>query len=359
MPVPPITRMRGRVIAMALSGLALAAGAGTAAAAPSPGAGAELPANAFTSWCATSAPCTYGIAPGSSLRALRDGRVAWAGVDEELTPAQRRAAGGPVAYYPVATSGIVVATNVPGIKGQRLSLTGGAIAGIFSGAITNWNAAAIRASNGHVSLPRDLPITLCVPGVASGESLDFTQYLSRVSPRFRTAIGTSSLPKWKGRVILLEDTVQVAECMEGNPGSISFLTMGDAVREGLGQQMVAVGKREKVTYRRAKGGDLTRTEYAFVRPTDESLRTAARDAARRTRADLTLDTHRVVAKGAYPLTVEAYAVVRSDVRMSPATRKSLRYFLSPKGQARLQGLGYVSIPASLAAKARAQLAAAR
>lgn len=359
MSVHPITRMRGRAIAMALSGLALAAGAGTAVAAPSPGAGAELPANAFTSWCATSAPCTYRIGPASSLTGLRDGRVAWAGVDEELTPAQRRAAGGPVAYYPTVVTGLVVATNVPGVKGQRLSLTGGAIAGIFSGAITNWNAGAIRASNHDVSLPRDLPITLCVPGVSSAESLDFTQYLSRVSPRFRATIGTSALPKWKGRAILLEDTVQVAECMEGNPGAISFLTMGDAVREGLGQQMVAVGKREKVTYRRAKGGTLTRTEYVFVRPTDEAIRTAAQDAARRTRADLTLDTERVSAKGAYPLTVEGYAVVRSDLMMSPATRKSLRYFLSPRGQARLQGLGYVSIPAGLAAKARAQLAAAR
>lgn len=358
MPMPAFTRTRGRVLAGAISGLALAVGAGSAAAAPSPGSGAELPASAFTAWCST-APCTYGVAPASSLGALRDGRAAWVGVDEELTPGQRRAAGGPVAYYPTMVTGIVVTTNVPGVKGQRLSLTGGAIAGIFSGAITNWNAGAIRASNGDVSLPRDLPITLCVPGVASGESLDFTQYLSRVSPRFRSAIGSTARPKWRGRVILLEDTVQVAECMEGNAGSISFLTMGDAVREGLGQQMVAVGKKEKVTYRRAKGGDLTRTEYVFVRPTEKAIRTAAQDAARRTRGDLTLDTERVTAKGAYPLTVEAYAVVRSDVRMGPATRKSLRYFLSPKGQARLQGLGYVSIPAGLAAKARAQLAAAR
>ena len=57
--------------------------------------------------------------------------------------------------------------------------------------------------------------------------------------------------------------------------------------------------------------------------------------------------------------IEAYAVVRKDRKMSAATRKTLAYFLSPKAQAMLPGLGYAPLPKSQLAQARQQLKTAR
>jgi len=52
-------------------------------------------------------------------------------------------------------------------------------------------------------------------------------------------------------------------------------------------------------------------------------------------------------------------VVRKQPKMSASTRATLKYFLSDGAQRRLPGLGYAPVPATLLAKARARLKAAR
>jgi ABC-type phosphate transport system substrate-binding protein len=96
-----------------------------------------------------------------------------------------------------------------------------------------------------------------------------------------------------------------------------------------------------------------------MHPTTEDIQAAGHFASTRIARDLTIDVTNSEAKGAYPVVVVGYTIVRSDRRMKAQTRKTLRYFLSDAAQARLTGLSYAPLPESLRSRARAQLAAAR
>lgn len=340
--------------------MATAVTAGAIAATMANGAGAELPAAAYQAWCSTSKLCTYRIADSSGISDLRTGRATWVGEDEELTPSEARLAGGPIAYYPTLLSGIAVATNLPGIEGHNVDLTGETLGEIFAGRITNWNATRIRATNLRHHMPTNLPITLCVPRKASGESWDMSEYLGKVSPTFRTRVGGPSLkPKWKGNVVRVNHVTEVGECMMAHEGGITFLPLADAMREGLVHDLVAVGKKEKVVYNVGKGKKKTVVKHVFIHPTEDAIQAAGHFAATQEKSDLTVDLTNSAAPGAYPITIEAYAIVRKDRPMSAATRKTIAYFLSDSAQRMLPGLGYAPLPASQLAQARQQLAAAK
>ena len=351
-------RIRKAVLATTAAAGMLAGGA--LAATMANGAGAELPAAAYQAWCAKSQLCTYRIADSSGIDDLKTGRATWVGEDEELTASEARAAGGPIAYYPTLLSGIAVATNIPGIEGHSVDLTGEVLGDIFSGAITNWNSPRIRAANLRHHMPRNLPITLCVPRKASGESWDMSEYLAKVSPTFKRRVGGESLtPKWKGNVVRTNHVSEVGECMMGHEGAITFLPVADAMREGLVHDVVAVGKREKITYSAGKGKTKTVVRHVFIHPTEGAIQKAGHFAATQEKSDLTVDLTNSAAPGAYPITIEAYAIVRKDRKMTAATRKTIAYFLSDEAQAMLPGLGYAPLPKSQLAQAKRQLAAAK
>lgn len=350
----------GGMGAAVIAGL-LAVGGGAAASAVADGAGAEMPAAAYQAWCTASKLCTYSIRDsGVGIEGLKTGAADWVGVDEPLSPNQVRAAGGPVAYYPAMLEGIAVAAHLPGIDGHDLDLRGITLGEIFSGVVTNWNDKRIRATNARHPMPKDLPITLCVPARPSGTSWDFSHYLAKVSGEFRERVGTASmLPRWRApKIIRTPHVTEVGQCVESHAGAITFLPFSDAMRENLAHDIVAVGKREAVTVRTRKGTNVVQKEV-FMHPTTGDIQAAGHFAASRIGRDLTIDITNSKAKGAYPITVVTYTIVRKDKRMAPATRKTLRYFLSDDAQRMLTGLGYAPLPKSLLTRARAQLAAAR
>lgn len=345
---------------VAVSALIGAVALPAAAAPASRGAGAELPARAFQAWCSASSLCTYVPTGDAGASSLRRGGARWAGADDRFTRAQARRAGGPVAYYPMMLGGIAVAVNVPGIQGHNIDLRGTTIAEIFSGAIRNWNDKRIRQTNLHHPLPRNLPITLCVPARPSGESWDFSEYLARVSAIFRRQVGGASpRPKWRAaKIVRTPRMTAVGECMQANRGAITFLPISDAMREGLTSHVVAVGKRERVTHGKGVAAR-TVVRNVFTHPTGTAIAKAGRMSTARATSAPTLNLLNSPVRGAYPITTEAYAVTRSDRPINRLTLRTLRYFLSPAAQRRLQGLGYAPLPANLATATRARLAAAR
>lgn len=350
---------RGGVGAAIAAGLLAIGGAGVASAIAD-GAGAEMPAAAYQAWCTTSKLCTYSVRDtGVGIEDLKTGAAEWAGVDEPLSPNQVRAAGGPVAYYPAMLEGIAVAVHLPGLDGHDVDLRGITLGEIFSGVITNWNDRRIRATNARHPMPRNLPITLCVPARPSGTSWDFSHYLGKVSGEFRERVGPASmLPRWRApKIVRTAHVTEVGQCVESHAGAITFLPFSDAMRENLAHDIAAVGKREAVTVQGRKGARVVQKEV-FMHPTTGDIQAAGHFAASRIGRDLTIDLTNSRAKGAYPITVVTYTIVRKDKRMTAGTRKTLRYFLSDQAQQMLTGLGYAPLPPSLLSRARAQLAAA-
>ena len=80
--------------------------------------------------------------------------------------------------------------NVPGAP-VHLNLDGQVIAKIFIGEITNWNDPAIKKLNPGANLP-DLKITPIFRSDGSGTTYNFTDYLSAVSPAWKSKVGNST-----------------------------------------------------------------------------------------------------------------------------------------------------------------------
>ena len=80
--------------------------------------------------------------------------------------------------------------NLPGVP-NNLRLTGPIIANIYLGKITQWNDPAIKKINPGVKLP-DTKITVVWRSDGSGTTYNFVDYLSSVSPAFKSKVGVST-----------------------------------------------------------------------------------------------------------------------------------------------------------------------
>jgi len=91
---------------------------------------------------------------------------------------------------PWALGATAVIYNIPGAP-VHMRLSGPVLASIFLGQITNWNAPAIAKLNPGAKLP-DLKITPVFRSDGSGTTYNFTDYLSKISPQWKSKVGNST-----------------------------------------------------------------------------------------------------------------------------------------------------------------------
>lgn len=129
---------------------------------------------------------------GEGITAISHGSGDFALGEVPLTPQQRSKAG--LIEVPAVVIGIVPIYNIPGVQSE-LRFSGEVLADIFLGKIKRWNAPALAKLNPGVSLP-DVPIKVVNRPAGKGSNYIFTEFLSKVSPKFRSEIGVSASPKW-------------------------------------------------------------------------------------------------------------------------------------------------------------------
>ena len=133
------------------------------------------------------------VGSGAGIAAITSSQVDFGASDAPLSPDQRAACKGCV-QIPWALSATSVDYNVPGAP-THVRLDGKTIANIFLGKITNWNDPAIKALNKGWN-PPDLKITPIFRSDGSGTTYNFTDYLSSVSPDWKSKVGTSTAVQW-------------------------------------------------------------------------------------------------------------------------------------------------------------------
>ena len=159
------------------------------------GTGATFPFPLISKWIpavdnALGIKVTYSATgSGAGIAQITARTVDFGASDAPLSPDQLDACKGCV-VIPWALAGMSVPYNIPGLNG-RLRLNGTVLANIFLGSITNWNAAAIKALNPKLSLP-DLKITPVYRSDGSGSTYAFTDYLSAVSPQWKSKVGRNT-----------------------------------------------------------------------------------------------------------------------------------------------------------------------
>jgi phosphate transport system substrate-binding protein len=129
------------------------------------------------------------VGSGAGIAAISSRQVDFGASDAPLSPDQATACKSCV-QIPWALSATSIAYNVPGAP-VHLNLSGPVIANIFLGNITNWNDAAIKTLNPGANLP-DLKITPIFRSDGSGTTYNFTDFLSAVSPVWKTKVGNST-----------------------------------------------------------------------------------------------------------------------------------------------------------------------
>ncbi len=108
--------------------------------------------------------------------------------DENLAKAPRK-----LLHIPTVAGADVVSYNVPGLT--SLKLDGPTLADIFLGKITKWNDPKIAGQNAGVKLPaQDIIVVHRSDG--SGTTYIFVDYLSHVSPEWKTKVGTNTSVSW-------------------------------------------------------------------------------------------------------------------------------------------------------------------
>jgi phosphate ABC transporter phosphate-binding protein len=127
-----------------------------------------------------------------------------------------------VVQIPWALAATVIAYNVPGIPNE-LKLTGPLLAEIYMGKITTWNNPKIAALNPGIPLP-EMKITPVYRTDGSGDTYAFTNYLSHVSPEWKSSIGTGTQVKFPVG-IGGKGNSGVGGALSATPGSIAYIAI--------------------------------------------------------------------------------------------------------------------------------------
>lgn len=113
----------------------------------------------------------------------------------------------------------------------ELNFTPEALAGIFLGSISRWNAPELRKPNPGVALP-DAAIVVVHRSDGSGTSYVWADYLAKVSLQWKLTVGVGTAVSWPVGMGGKHNE-GVAETIEKTPHSIGYLELGYAIRNHI------------------------------------------------------------------------------------------------------------------------------
>jgi phosphate transport system substrate-binding protein len=329
-----------------------AAGAAPAAASTAPsdaqltGAGATFPAPIYQKWFSDYAAKTgvkinyQPIGSGGGIRQLSEQTVDFGASDAPMTDDEMsKAKGGPVQHIPTVLGAVCVTYNLPEVT-KTLNLTGDVIADIFLGKITKWNDSRIAALNKGVTLPnRDLVVVHRSEG--SGTSYIFTDYLSTVSPSWKTSPGKGKDVNWPTG-LGAKGNDGVTGQVKQTPGAIGYVELAYARQNKLPTAAV----------RNAAG--------QFVAPSIEAVTAAAAGALQKLPATSDYRLSIVNAAGAqsYPISSFTWILVYKTQPNADKGKKVLDFlkWALHDGEQSAASLDYAPLPPSFVTRLDSTLA---
>jgi phosphate transport system substrate-binding protein len=215
------------------------------------GSGSSVPAPLYNRWAQEYAKRNHNlqmrylpVGTGEGITQIPRAASDFGAGEAQLTEKERKDGG--LFELPVVLIGIVPIYNLPNVP-DDLRLSGEVLAGIFLGEIKTWNAPQITKLNPDLTLP-GLPIQVVNRPAGKGSNYVFTDFLSKVSSKFRTQVGISSSPKWPVGVPT-DHSSDMADKVKNTPGSIGYVEYQYAVKNNIPQAQVlnAAGKFVKAS----------------------------------------------------------------------------------------------------------------
>jgi len=242
--------------------LAAAAFATSAVAADITGAGATFPYPIYAKWAdaykkATGNGLNYqSIGSGGGIKQIRSKTVDFGASDKPLKADELEKDG--MIQFPAIMGGVVPVVNVPGVGPGGLKLSGETVADIYLGKIKKWNDPAIKGLNPGVALP-DSAITVVHRSDGSGTTFLFTNYLSKVSPEWKSKVGENTSVSWPAGI--------------GGKGNEGVAAQVQRLKGSIGYVEYAYAKQNKMAHAQLKN-----RAGSFVQPNEKAFKAAAANA---------------------------------------------------------------------------------
>ena len=312
---------------------ALLHSSGTATAAESNGSGSSFVNPILSKWAAAYAAKTgnkinyVSNGSGAGIQQVKAGAVDFGASDMPLKPDELAKAG--LGQFPLVIGAVVPVVNLEGIAPGKLRFTGTVLAGIFMGKIKNWNDPALKALNPDLQLPA-APITVVHRTDGSGTTFNFANYLSKVSPEWKSTMGEAVSLDWPVGVGG-KDNEGVAAYVGMSKNTISYVEYAYAVRN-------------KLTY-----GLVQNRAGRFVQPEAKSFRAAADGADWGSAKDFYRIMTDAAGEDAYPITATSFILMPKKPKDQVKSRTAVDFFKwsLENGADDAAALDYVTLPASL------------
>lgn len=267
-----------------------------------------------------------GIGSGGGVRNLRDKIVDFAGSDAFLSD-KEMAEMAPVVHIPTCMGAVVLAYNLDGVNGLKLS--GEIIADIFAGDIKMWNDERLAALNPGVELPAEAIIPV-YRSDGSGTTFVFTDYLTKVSPTWASEYGMGKSVNFP-----------TGQAAKGNPGVAGVIKQ---TKNTIGYVGSEYAFAQGIPY-----ASIENLHGEFIQPSSATISAAASgEIPADTRCSITNSD----AVGAYPISTFTWMIIYKEQNYSDRTKEQaeatldlLRYILSDEAQNMTSEVHYAPLPA--------------
>jgi phosphate transport system substrate-binding protein len=270
------------------------------------------------------------IGSGGGIAQIKAATVDFGASDAPLKAEDLKAGG--LGQFPSVIGGIVPVINVEGIETGKLELSGKVLADIFQGTIKKWNDPAIAALNKGLKLP-ETNITVVHRSDGSGTSFNFTNYLSKVSPDWKSAIGEGSSVQWPAGV-----------GGKGNEGVAAYVKQ---IKGSIGYVEFAYAKTNNIAYAK-----LENSAGKVVEPSAKAFAAAAATAKWEDAQDFNLIMTNAPGADAWPITATTWIIMYKEPKNAEKSAAAFDFFKwsLEKGQAQAESLDYVPLPKELVSK---------
>ena len=296
------------------------------------GAGATFPYPIYSKWFDEYAKVDpsvrfnyQSIGSGGGQKQILAQTVDFGASDGPMSGDNLAKAPGKLLHIPTVAGADAVAYNLPG--NPALKLDADAIAGIFLGQIKKWNDPKITALNPGATLP-DQEILVVHRSDGSGTTYIWTDYLSKISPEWKTKVGTNTSVNWPTG-IGGKGNEGVAGQIKQTPGALGYVELIYAVQN-------------KMPY-----ADVKNSAGNFVKPSLESVTAALATAD--IPDDFRFSMTNAPGKDAYPIAGATWLLVYQQQKDATKGKKLVEFlkWALTDGEKMAKDLQYAPLPESV------------
>jgi phosphate transport system substrate-binding protein len=228
---------------------------------------------------------------------------------------------------------VVPIYNLPGVS-QEIKFSQDALAGIYLGKVTTWNDPVIAKENPGVNLPNQQILTV-YRSEGSGTTYIFTDYLSKVSPEWKSRVGAGNSVKWPVGI--------------GQKGSEGVAGMVRQTKYSIGYVELVYAESNHIQF-----GQVRNKAGKWLKASTAGVTAAAAADAKMMPADYRVSITDAPGPDSYPISSFTWLLIPSPAKDS-AKGKAIIGFLNwmiDTGEAEAAGLSYAPLPAAVAAKVK-------